>query len=101
MLIPAREHMTIPPATYGKTTPGLAPGNAYDVNASVGLHLRQFVDIKETVGHDYDSLLGTDLKVEALQHDPGRRTLIKSAVNGLHQPEAIDMTFINRLTGMW
>jgi hypothetical protein len=94
--------MTIPPATYGKTTPGLAPGNAYDVNASVGLHLRQFVDIKETVGHDYDSLLGTDLKVEPFNMTPEDETLIKSAVNGLHTSlEAIDMTFINRLTGMW
>lgn len=94
--------MTIPPATYGKTTPGLAPGNSYDVNANVGIHLRTFVDIKETIGHDHDALAPLDLKAEPYNMSEEDETLIKSAVNGLHAAlEAVDMTFIDRLTGMW
>lgn len=94
--------MTTPPPIYGKTTPGLAPGNAYDVNYAVGSHLRNFVDIKEVISHDYDSLAPLDLKAEPYNMSPEDETLIKSAINGLHTAlEAIDMTFINRLTGMW
>jgi hypothetical protein len=94
--------MTIPPATYGKTTPGLAPGNSYEVNSSIGTHLRQFTDLKETIGHDYESLLGTDLKAEPFNMSADDETLIKSAVSDLHTAlQAIDTTFINRLTGLW
>ena len=94
--------MTIPPATYGKTTPGLAPGNAYEINLAIGTHLRSFVDIKETIGHDYDGLLGIDLKIDPFNMTPEDETLVKSAINGLHQAlEAVDMTFINRLVGLW
>ena len=94
--------MTIPPPIYGKTTPGLAPGSSYDVNYAVGNHLRAFVDVKETISHDYDSLLGTDLQAEPYNMTPEDETLVKSAINGLHTAlEAVDMTFINRLTGMW
>jgi hypothetical protein len=94
--------MTIPPATYGKTTPGLAPGNSYEVNASIGAHLRSFVDIKETIAHDYDGLLGVDLKAEPYNMTPEDETLIKSAISDLHTSlEAVNMTWINRLTGLW
>lgn len=94
--------MSIPPATYGKTTPGLAPGNSYDINFAIGTHLRSFVDIKETITHDYNNLVGIDLKVEPYNMTPEDETLIKSAINGLHTAlEAVDMTFINRLVGLW
>jgi hypothetical protein len=94
--------MTIPPPIYGKTTPGLAPGSSYDVNYAIGTHLRSFIDIKEMITHDYDGLAGIDLKAEPYNMSPDDETLIKSAINGLHTAlEAVDMTFINRLVGLW
>lgn len=95
--------MSMPPPNYGtKTTPGLAPGNAYDVNYAIGTHLRQYVDIMESIGHDHDSLAPLDLKAEPYNMSADDETLIKSAINGLHDAlQAVDMTFINRLTGLW
>jgi len=94
--------MTIPPATYGKTTPGLAPGSAYEVHATIGAHLRQFVDLQEMIGHDYNGLAGLDLKAEPYNMTPEDETLVKSAIADLHTNlQGVDMTFINRLTGLW
>lgn len=94
--------MTIPPPIYGKTTPGLAPGNAYDVNYAIGNHLRSFVDLKETITHDYNGLLGVDLKEEPYNMTPEDETLVKSAIGDLHNAlEAVNMVFINQLVGLW
>ncbi len=95
--------MTLPPPPmYASTSVGLNPGSATELNHSIGNHLRAFVDNKESIRHDYDSLLGADLKVEPYNMSADDETLIKSAINGLHQAlEAVDMTFINRLTGLW
>lgn len=94
--------MTIPPPIYGKTTPGLAPGSASEIDYAIGTHLRTFIDLKETINHDYNNLVGIDLKAEPFNMTPEHETLIKSAVGDLHTAlEAIDTTFINRLVGLW
>jgi hypothetical protein len=83
-------------------TVGLTPSTAAEVNNSVGNILRSFTDIKESVNHLADSLAPLDLQAEPYLMSAEDETLIKSAVNGLDTAlDAIDMTFVVRLTGMW
>jgi hypothetical protein len=83
-------------------TVGLTPASAGEVNNSVGNILRQFTDIKESVNHLADNLAPLDLQGEPYLMSAEDETLIKSAVNGLDTAlDAIDMTFVVRLTGMW
>jgi len=83
-------------------TVGLTPATADEVNNSVGNILRQFTDIKESVNHLADNLAPLDLQAEPYLMSAEDETLIKSAVNGLDTAlDAIDMTFVVRLTGMW
>ena len=83
-------------------TVGLTPRTADEVNNQVGVILRQFTDIKESVNHLADSLAPIDLKAEPYSMTPEDETLIKSAVNSLDTAlDDIDMTFVVRLTGMW
>ena len=83
-------------------TVGLDPRSGDEVNQQVGTHLRQFVNVKETVGHDQDWLLGVDLKIEPYLFTAEQETLIKSAVADLDTAlDAVNMTFISQLTGMF
>lgn len=83
-------------------TIGLDPRNADEVNQQVGTHLRGFVNMAETIGHDQDWLLGVDLKVEPYLFAADQETTIKTAIAQLDQAlEAVDRTFINRLTGLF
>ena len=81
---------------------GLTPATAYDVNNNVGVILRRFVDDKESVNHLAANLAPLDLKAEPYLMTEEDETLIKSAVNALDTAlDSVDMTFINRLVGMW
>lgn len=81
---------------------GLNPLTADEVNYNVGLMLRQFVDMQETVGHYQDWLAAMDLKAPPYEMDEGLEATIKTAVGGLDAAlDALDMTFINRLIGIW
>jgi hypothetical protein len=81
---------------------GLDPKTGDEVNVQTGTHLREFVNIKETIGHDADWLLGIDLKVEPYNLSADSETTIKSAIQGLDTAlDAVDMTFINRMTGLF
>ena len=81
---------------------GLTPSTAAEINNNVGVVLRRFVDDRESVLHLQASLAPLDLKAEPYLMTPEDETLIKSAVNGLNTDlQAIDMTFISRLVGMW
>lgn len=81
---------------------GLTPVSASEVNNQVGVILRQFTDIKESINHLADSLAPLDLKAEPYLMSVEDETLIKSAVNSLDSAlDGIDMTFVVRLTGMW
>lgn len=94
--------MTLPPTNSPPVTVGLAPASAYEVNSQVGLHLRDFTTIKERIAHDQAFLVATDLKVAPYYFDPDQETLHKSAISGLNDAlQAVDMTFIDRLTGLY
>ena len=81
---------------------GLAPANSNEVNNNVGVILRRFVDDKESVNHLMASLAGVDLKAEPYLMTAEDETLIKSAVNDLDTAlDAVNMTFINQLVGLW
>lgn len=81
---------------------GLTPETADAVNERVGNILRQFVDIKESVGHLQANLAPLVLTDPPYSMSAGDDTLIKSAVNGLDTAlDGVDMTFISRLVGMW
>jgi hypothetical protein len=93
--------MTLPQNSTPETV-GLAPRTATEVNSQIGTHLRNFVNVKNTVGQDHDWLLASDLKAEPYLFTPDQETLIKSAVSGLDAAlDGVDMTFINRLTGLF
>jgi hypothetical protein len=86
-----------PPATVG-----MAPTNSMEVNNLIGTHLRSFVSIKNTVGQDREWLAAADLKIEPYFFSAEQETLIKSAVADLDAAlDAVDMTFINRLIGLY
>ena len=81
---------------------GMNPSSASEVNVNVGTVLRLFVDNKESIGHMRESLAPIDLKAEPYNMTPEDETLIKSAINDLDTAlDAVDMSFINRLVGMW
>lgn len=83
-------------------TPGLSPKTADEVNLQVGSILRQFVDVQESIGHFQDWLLSADLKIAPYLMTAEDETLIKSAIGSLDTTlDTVDMTFIDRLTGMW
>lgn len=81
---------------------GLTPKSADEINNNVGVILRRFVDDKESVGHMKENLAGLDLKAEPYLMSAEDETLIKSAINDLDTAlDAINMTFINALVGVW
>jgi hypothetical protein len=91
-----------PPQMYAVSGPGLTPSSASEVNYNVGHHLRTFISIQEMIKHDSDGLAPLDLKADPYNMTPEDETLIKSAINGLNASlQTVDMTFINRLTGLW
>ena len=81
---------------------GLSPTSANEVNTQIGTHLRQFINIKETIGHDHEWLTTADLKADPYNMIVEEETLIKSAIADLDSNlDAINMTFINRLVGLF
>lgn len=81
---------------------GAAPKDAVEVNALTGQHLRQFVQIQETINHDFSSLSGIDLKVPPYEMSADDETTLKTAIAQLNTAlQAVDMTFINRCTGLF
>jgi hypothetical protein len=81
---------------------GLTPISENDLNNSVGQILRQFVNVQEGVHHTAGNLAPLDLTKDPYNMSAADETTIKSAVNGLDAAlQGVDMTFINRLIGMW
>jgi hypothetical protein len=92
--------MTMPDVT--PLTVGLQPRSADEVNATIGQHLRNFSGIKNTINQDHDFLAATDLKVPPYNFSADQETLIKSAIADLDASlDAVDMTFITRLIGLY
>jgi len=80
----------------------MQPKNADEVNNLVGMHLRQFLTIKNSINQDRDFLQALDLKVAPYYFDANQETLIKSAIADLDTSlDAVDMTFITRLIGLY
>jgi hypothetical protein len=89
-----------PPATSPRV--GLNPRSSDEVNTLVGGLLREFIVHKERVGHYQSWLAGVQLAGDPWFMDPDVEATIKAAVNGLDTSlDAVDMTFINRLVGIW
>jgi hypothetical protein len=81
---------------------GSQPRDATEVNAMVGQHLRSFVTIKNSINQDAGFLLATDLTGAPYYFTSDQQTLIKSAIAGLDTSlDGVDMTFINRLVGLY
>lgn len=96
--------MTLPvePTPQPPATIGTQPKTADEVNALTGSHLRGFMASKTTVHQDADFLTATDLKVAPYFFTADQETEIKTAVLQLNTSlEAIDMTFISRIVGMF
>jgi hypothetical protein len=83
-------------------TVGTAPENATVLNQLIGQHLRSFLDIKNSINQDRDFLQATTLTDPPYYFSTDQETLIKSAVLELDNAmDAIDMTFVTRLIGLY
>jgi len=81
---------------------GVSPRSGDEVNTAIGTLLREFTAVKEKVGHNHNWLGGEDLKGPPYNLSADDETLIKSAIADLDTAlDALDMTFINRLTGLF
>jgi len=81
---------------------GATPTTATEVNTAVGQHLQQFISVKETISHDAANLAGIDLTQPPYSMSSADQTDIKTALNQLNTSlQAIDMTFIDRLSGLF
>jgi len=86
-----------PPATIGSQ-----PRSAEEVNGLVGTHLRGFVASRGTIHQDQDYFAATDLKGPPYYFSAAQETDLKTAISQLDAAlQAVDMTFINRIVGMW
>jgi hypothetical protein len=94
--------MTLPDTTAPPDTIGSQPKNAGQVNDTVGLHLRQFLGAKAAVNQDQDFFAGVDLKAAPYYFTPDQETQLKTAISQLDAAlDAIDLTFVNRIVGMY
>lgn len=94
--------MSLPPEPSPPATVGTQPKNADEVNALTGLHLRDFLRAKAAVNQDQDFFLATDLKLAPYYFTADQETLLKSAIGSLDTAlDAIDLTFVNRIVGMF
>lgn len=94
--------MTIPPdPPQPPATIGTNPKNADEVNGLTGLHLREFLAVRVSIGQDENFMSATDLKAAPYYFTADQETQIKTAIASLNTSlEAIDLTFISRIVGM-
>lgn len=86
-----------PPATVGTN-----PKNADEVNGLVGTHLKGFLASVVTIHQDQNFMLATDLKASPYGFLDTQETEIKTAISQLDLAlQAIDLTFISRIVGMF
>jgi len=91
-----------PPAPQPPETIGSQPKNAAAVNDSIGLHLRQFLAAKAAINQDQDWFAGEDLKGAPYYFTADQETQLKTAVSQLDAAlDAIDLTFVNRIVGLY
>lgn len=81
---------------------GLNPSTAAEVNMSVGSVLRQFTNVKDSVNRSAGSIAALDLTTAPYNMSPEDDALIKTALNDLDTVlDGVDMTWINRLIGVY
>jgi hypothetical protein len=86
-----------PPATIGSQ-----PKSADEVNNLVGTHLRGFCASRVTIHQDQEYFLATDLTGAPYYFSTDQQTDLKTAISQLDVAlQAVDMTFINRIVGMF
>jgi len=86
-----------PPSTIGTN-----PKNADEVNSLVGTHLKGFLASRATIEQDQNFMLATDLKAAPYYFTDDQETEIKSAIGALNTSlQAVDLTFISRIVGMF
>lgn len=86
-----------PPATIGTN-----PRSADEVNGLIGVHLRGFLASRATINQDASFMAATDLKAAPYYFTADQETQIKSAIADLDANlDAIDLTFVSRIVGMF
>lgn len=86
-----------PPATIGTN-----PQSASEVNGLVGTHLKGFLSVRATISQDENFMAATDLTASPYHFTSTQESDIKSAISSLNTAlEAIDLTFISRIVGMF
>ena len=81
---------------------GLNPNSAQELNTSVGQVLRQFVMAKDAVNRSQGSVAPLTLTDPPYNMTPEDDALIKTALNDLDEVlDGVDMTWINRLIGIY
>jgi len=94
--------MTIPPAPQPPATIGTQPQSAAEVNALTGMHLKGCLASKATINQDASFFGATDLKTAPYYFSAEQETDLKTAIIQLDQAlDAVDLTFINRIVGMF
>lgn len=92
----------VPPPYVPTPRVGMNPQTSDEVNMQVGQLLRDFIVLKERVNHYQAWLAGAVLTDPPYSMDPGLDATLKTAMTGLDTAlDAVDMTFINRLVGIW
>lgn len=94
--------MAQPPPPSPPSTIGTNPKTADEVNGLVGTHLKGFLSSRATISQDQNFMLATDLTAAPYYFSDDQSTQIKTAILQLNDAlEAIDLTFISRIVGMW
>ena len=83
-------------------TLGLSPRSGDELNNQVGMVLRQFTESRAAVHQSAGWVAANDLTAEPYNLTSADAALISSAFADLDTAlQAIDMTFISRITGIW
>lgn len=81
---------------------GLMPASNNDVNVSVGSMLRNFVSLQDQVHRMHNVLVGINLTAAPFSFTAQQAADITTSVANLDTSlQAVDMTFINRLVGLF
>jgi hypothetical protein len=97
--------MTIPPVPVEPSPPatiGTNPRNADEVNGLIGTHLKGFLASRVTIEQDENFLVATELTAAPYYFTSDQETQLKTAIAGLNTSlQAVDLTFISRIVGMF
>lgn len=94
--------MSIPTDPAPPATIGTNPKSADEVNGLVGTHLKGFLASRGTIEQDQNFFAATDLKAAPYFFSDTQETDLKTAISELNTAlQAVDLTFISRIVGMF